>query len=77
MYMELNTFICPWSVSKHLLFSQFTGKWYAVYHEANEEEDKLDCTYINVDSPHNNSGIIYVYAYDDRWVYKRKSIHLT
>jgi hypothetical protein len=76
-YRELNTFISPWNISKYLPFSQVTGIWYVAYHHANEEEDKLDCTHINVYSPRNSSGNFYVHYYDDRWVYKWKSNHLT
>nr|AGM32105.1 hypothetical protein [Coptotermes formosanus] len=47
-------------------YNKFTGIWYIVYHEADEEEEKLDCGYINVDSTRDSYGNISLHYYHDR-----------
>nr|AGM32123.1 hypothetical protein [Coptotermes formosanus] len=46
-------------------YNKFTGIWYIVYHQANEEEDKLDCAYLNAYSPDNSSDIVSLRYYND------------
>jgi len=66
---EYETFIDSFCVSKHFLFSQFTGGWFFIYHFGSEEDDdNLDYLTDYYDVPDGNGSRITTHVYDKKCV---------
>jgi len=55
---------------KIILFSQFIGTWYFLYHLPNEQDDNLECPTDKYSVPVGNSSILITNVYDKRYVHK-------
>ena len=60
--------------SKYLLFSQFTGLWYFLYHTPADEYDNVECPTYIYGVPVGSSSKMLLFRYDKRCVHKWKSL---
>ena len=51
-------------LSKNILFLQFIGTWYFLYHLPNEEDNKIECPTDNFVVPVGNSSVLIKIVYD-------------
>jgi hypothetical protein len=57
-----------------ILFSQFIGTWYYLYHLPNEQDDNMACPTEKYGVPVGNSSMFVTNLYDKQYVHKQKSL---
>ena len=63
-HTQLEKNVYRYTLSKNILFLQFIGVWFFLYHLPNEQDNKMECPIDYYRAPVGNSSILQTRVYD-------------